>query len=88
MSAKLVPTFADRGFYVVSETDTQERLLGFLDRNCYFFFQVAPQLTASVVYWSEFLDTDPEARVRFSELPDFLRSNGLERGPLKPREYK
>jgi hypothetical protein len=27
----------------------------------------------SVVWWSEFLATDPEARVRFPALPDFLR---------------
>jgi hypothetical protein len=32
--------------------------------------------TATVVYWSEFLATDPEARVRFPTLQDFLRSNG------------
>jgi hypothetical protein len=38
--------------------------------------------------WSEFLATDPEARVRFPALPDFLKKKekekvvGLERGPL------
>jgi hypothetical protein len=32
MSAKLVPTFADRGFHVVSVTDPYGRNLGFLDR--------------------------------------------------------
>jgi hypothetical protein len=42
LSAKLVPTFADRGCHVVSVTDPYGRILGFLDR--YFFFQVAPQL--------------------------------------------
>jgi hypothetical protein len=42
---KLVPTFfADIGSHVVSVTDTYGRILGFLDRSCYFFFQVAPQL--------------------------------------------
>jgi hypothetical protein len=41
-----------------------------------------------VVYWSGFLATDPEARVRFPALPDFLKKKkgkrvvGLERGPL------
>jgi hypothetical protein len=45
-------------------------------------------MTASVVWWSEFLATDPEARVRFPALPDFLgkkkgkQAVGLERGPL------
>jgi hypothetical protein len=40
----LVPTFADRGCHMVSLTDLYGRILGFLDRNRYFFFQVAPQL--------------------------------------------
>jgi hypothetical protein len=44
LSAKLVPTFADRGCYVVSVTDPYSRILGFLDRNRYFFLQVANQL--------------------------------------------
>jgi hypothetical protein len=38
-------------------------------------------LTAPVVQWSEFLATDPEARVRFPALPE-KRVVGLERGPL------
>jgi hypothetical protein len=44
LSAKLVPTFVDRGCYVVSTTDPYGRILGFLDRSRYIFFQVAPQL--------------------------------------------
>jgi hypothetical protein len=44
LSAKLVPTFADRGCHVVSLTDPCGRVLGFLDRSRYFFFQTAPQL--------------------------------------------
>jgi hypothetical protein len=44
LSAKLVSTFADRGSHVVSVTDPYDRILGFLDRSRYFFFQVAPQL--------------------------------------------
>jgi hypothetical protein len=43
-SAKLVPTFADRRCHVVRVTDPYGRILGFLDRSCYFFFLVAPQL--------------------------------------------
>jgi hypothetical protein len=34
-----------------------------------------------------FLATDPEVRVRFSVLPDFLRSNGSGTGSTQPREY-
>jgi hypothetical protein len=44
LSAKLVPTFADRGCHVVSVTDPNCRILGFLDRSRYFFFQAASQL--------------------------------------------
>jgi hypothetical protein len=36
--------FADRGCLVVSVTDSHGRILGFLDRSLYYFFQVAPQL--------------------------------------------
>jgi hypothetical protein len=44
LSAKLVPTFADRSCHVVIVTDPYGGTLGFLDRSRYFFFQVAPQL--------------------------------------------
>jgi hypothetical protein len=44
LSWKLVPTFADRGYHVVSVTEPYGRILGFLDRSLYFFFQVAFQL--------------------------------------------
>jgi hypothetical protein len=37
--------------------------------------------TASVVLWSEFLATDPEARVQFPALPE-KKVVDLERGPL------
>jgi hypothetical protein len=40
----VVPIFADRGCRVVSATDPQSRIVGFLDRSRYYFFQVAPQL--------------------------------------------
>jgi hypothetical protein len=36
--------FADRGCHVVSATDHHGRILGFLDRSRYYFFQVTPQL--------------------------------------------
>jgi hypothetical protein len=44
LSAKLVSTFADRGYHVVRVTDPCGRILDFLDRSRYFSFQVAPQL--------------------------------------------
>jgi hypothetical protein len=42
--------------------------------------------TASVVQWSEFLATDPEAQVRFPALPE-KKSSGSETGSTQPREY-
>jgi hypothetical protein len=44
LSAKSVPTFADRECHIVSVMDPDCRILGFLNRSHYFFFQVAPQL--------------------------------------------
>jgi hypothetical protein len=43
--------------------------------------------TASVVQWSGFLATDPEIRIRFLPLPDFLRNIGSGTGFTHPREY-
>jgi hypothetical protein len=36
LSAKLVPTFADRGSHVVSVTDPYGSILSFMDRSCFF----------------------------------------------------
>jgi hypothetical protein len=44
LSAKLVPMFEDRECHVVSVTNHYGRILGFLDRSRYFFFQIAPHL--------------------------------------------
>jgi hypothetical protein len=45
LSTKLVTTFADRWCHEVSVTNPYGRTLGFVDRDLYFFFQVAPQFT-------------------------------------------
>jgi hypothetical protein len=40
--------------------------------------------------WSrgqEFLATDPEVQVRFSAIPELLRSSGSGTGSTQPREY-
>jgi hypothetical protein len=39
-------------------------------------------VTDSVVEWSEFLATNPEARIRFPALPAFWEAVDLERGTL------
>jgi hypothetical protein len=48
LSAKLMQTFADKGCPLVSLADPHSRILGFLDRSRYFFFQVTPQLYSRV----------------------------------------
>jgi hypothetical protein len=48
---------------------------------------LAEHVTASVVYRSQLLATDPEVRVRVPALPDFLRSSGSGTGSTQPREY-
>jgi hypothetical protein len=58
LSAKLVPTFADRGCHMISVTDPFGRIIGFLDRSCYFFFQLAPQL-----YSRGWVNTIPDPRL-------------------------
>jgi hypothetical protein len=44
LSAKLVLAFVDKGCRVVSAANPYGRILDFLDRRCYYFFQIAPQL--------------------------------------------
>jgi hypothetical protein len=39
-----MPTFSDTGCRVVSAADPYGRILGFIDRSRFYFFQVAPQL--------------------------------------------
>jgi hypothetical protein len=63
LSAKLVPTFADRGRRVISATDSHGCVLGILDRSRYYFFQVAPQL-----YSRDWVDPVPD--------PVLLRKSG------------
>jgi hypothetical protein len=46
LSAKLVPTFADKGCCIVSITDPCGRNLSFIDQSHYYFFQVASQLNS------------------------------------------
>jgi CBS-domain-containing membrane protein len=43
-TTKLVAIFTDGECHVVSVTDPNGHILGFLDRSRYFFFQVVPQL--------------------------------------------
>jgi hypothetical protein len=55
--------------------------IAFSQSLCIFIILYYLTLTASVVLWSEFLATDPEARVRFPALPE-KKVVALERGPL------
>jgi hypothetical protein len=49
LSAKLVPTFADKGCHVVSVTDPYGRILGFLDRTQAYPFLPLPLLLQHIV---------------------------------------
>jgi hypothetical protein len=69
--------------YKVSESFVSTEILDMLIR---IHFRYEEAGTAPVV-WSEILATDPEVRVRFSALPDFLRSSGSGMGSTQPREY-
>jgi hypothetical protein len=71
LSAKLLPTFADRGWHVVSVTDLYGRIFGFLDRSRYFFSQVAPKLYSQgwVVPVQDPLLTNSVALVRERTIP-------------------
>jgi hypothetical protein len=53
LSAKLLPTFADRACRMVSATDLHCHILDFLDRSRYFIFQVASELY-SEADWTPF----------------------------------
>jgi hypothetical protein len=44
-------------------------------------------VTASVVQWLEFLTADPEVRVRFPALPDFLKGSTSGTGSTQSRKY-
>jgi hypothetical protein len=59
-------------------------MLKFFVRNLVYLKYII--LTASVVWWSEFLATDLEARVRFPALPE-KKSIGSGTGSTQPREY-
>jgi hypothetical protein len=60
-----------------------------LDKLLHFLFTVLLIMQCSVMppQWSEFLATDPEVRVRFSALPDFLRSSGSGTWSIQPCDY-
>jgi hypothetical protein len=59
LSAKLLSIFADGGCRVVRATDPHACILGFIDRSCYYFFQVAPQL-----YSQSWVDSVPDPLLR------------------------
>jgi hypothetical protein len=71
-SEKLVRTSADRGCHVVSVTYPYGRILGFLDRSRYFFFQLLLNCTPEAE-WTPFQTH------YFSEN---LLAPGIEPGPL------
>jgi hypothetical protein len=71
MSAKLVPTFADK-CCVVSTTDPHGCILGFLDQSRYYFLRVVPHL-----YLRDWVDPP---QTHYSS--ENLVAPGIETGPL------
>jgi hypothetical protein len=60
----------------------------FLGERGWGIYFTAPSVTCySVIWWSEFLATDPEVRVRFPALPHFLKSSGTGTRGTQPHEY-
>jgi hypothetical protein len=58
LSAKLVPTFADRGVsHSQHSGPPYNRNLGFLDQSRYFLFQIAPQLHSRSSQKQKFIQT-------------------------------
>jgi hypothetical protein len=60
LSAKWLPTFAERGCHMVSVTDPYGRILGFLDSQPLLCYQVAPQL-----YSQGWVDSVPDPLLCF-----------------------
>jgi hypothetical protein len=69
LSAKLAPTFPDRGCHMVSLTDPYGHILDFLDRSRYFSFQVVLSCTR-------------EAELTPFYYSENLVAPGIEPGPL------
>jgi hypothetical protein len=53
----------------------------------FFYFKCLKPQRDFPKQWSEFLTTDPEVRVGFPALQDFIRSSGSRTGSTQPREY-
>jgi hypothetical protein len=63
-------------------------ILGFIMLRKYEFCKFSNTFrTTSVVWWSEFLATDPEVQVQFPMLPDFWTSSGSGIVTTQPREH-
>jgi hypothetical protein len=68
LSGKLEQTVADRAYHVVKVTDPYGRILGFLDRNRYFFFQVAHEAEWTPFQTHYFSESNPDLWICSQEL--------------------
>jgi hypothetical protein len=73
LSARLVPTFAERGCHVVSVTDPYCRILGFLARSRYLFLSCNSSILLTRL-------SGPRSRTHY--LSENLVAQGIEPGPL------
>jgi hypothetical protein len=74
LSAKLVPTLADRGCRVVSATKPPQLLISvFLDRSRY-FLEIAPKLSSQgwvLLLGNDSVNTFPQQRIRMQQSDNF-----------------
>jgi hypothetical protein len=74
---------ADRGCHVVSATISYARFLGFIDRNRYYFFQVAPRL-----YSRGWVDPVPDSLLFCCSARDRTRDLRISSQELWPLDYR
>jgi hypothetical protein len=79
---EVVPTFADRGCCVVSATNPPGRILGFLDRSRYYFFQVQnlARIRRAVETYRELADSVAHHPVQLSQLFLIVSDRGTVNG--------
>jgi hypothetical protein len=67
-----VPTFADRGYHVVSVTNPHGSILGFLDRSRYYFFQAGTQEAEWTPFQTQYFSENLVAPVIEPGIPGYV----------------
>jgi hypothetical protein len=87
-SPRLIPAFKELG---VHECQTLDSVLNKISKlhplAVVPYFSIKINIIIVMTSSTVFLVTDLDVRVRFLELPDFMRSSGSATGSTQPREY-